>query len=91
MFLQYLWALKILAALTGTTMLQPLVMMCLVKWRNVMDLIQTWCNQNQQAEIVQMKYNLSRLNYLNCQTLSHPFKPSLQTLNHPQSDMSSLI
>ena len=41
-----------------------------LSWCNVMELIQNWDNQNQQAKSFQMKYNWSKLNYQNYQTLT---------------------
>ena len=41
-----------------------------MSWRNVMELIQNWDNQNQQAKSFQMRYKLSKLNNQNYQTLT---------------------
>ena len=47
--------------------------LCTMSWCNVMELIQNWDNQNQQAMSLQMRYNLSGLNNQNYQTLSIKF------------------
>ena len=44
--------------------------LCPMSWRIVMELIQNWDNQNQQAKGFQMRYNLSKLNYQNYKTLT---------------------
>ena len=43
--------------------------LCPMSWRNVMELTQNWDNQNQQAKSFQMRYNWSKLNNQNYQTL----------------------
>ena len=56
---------------------------CPIKWRNVMELIQNWDNQDQQAKSFQMRYNLSKLNNWNYQTLMPliDFKTTLSVAN----------
>ena len=46
---------------------------CPISWRNVIELIQNWDNQDQQAKGFQMRYKLSKLNNQNYQTLTHVF------------------
>ena len=41
--------------------------LCPISWRNIMQLVQNWDNQNQQAKNFQMRYNLSILNNQNYQ------------------------
>ena len=43
--------------------------LCPMSWRNVIELIQNWDNQNQQAKSFRIRYNLSKLNNRNYQTL----------------------
>ena len=43
--------------------------LCPMSWHNAMELIQNWDNQSQQAKSFQMRYNLSKLNNQNYQTL----------------------
>ena len=44
--------------------------LCPMSWRNVIELIQNWDNQNQQAKSFRIRYNLSKLNNRNYQTLT---------------------
>ena len=41
--------------------------LCPISWRNIMQLVQNWDNQNQQAKSFQMRYNSSKLNNQNHQ------------------------
>ena len=50
--------------------LRTLMKLFLAETGNVMELIQNWDNQNQQAKNFQIRYNLSKFNNQNYQTLS---------------------